>query len=123
MKLATTMRSLGLAVLLAVTAIGAAAVATANAQDAVSDAKIHAFLTAAMSVNEVIEEWDPRIKGAESQEAADDLIAQANAEAVAAIEATDGISPNEYSEIAQAAQGDPALSARIEEIYQQSFSQ
>jgi len=118
MKLATAMRSLALAILLAATAVG-----TANAQDAVSDAKIHAFLTAAMSVNKVIEEWDPRIKGAESQEAADDLIAQANAEAVAAIEATDGISPDEYSQIAQSAQSDPALSARIEEIYQQSFSQ
>ena len=118
MTLVTAIRSLGLAILLLVTAVGAA-----NAQAAVSDAKIHAFLTAALSVNEVIEEWTPRINGAESEEAANDLIAQANAEAEAAIEATDGISPDEYKEIAQAAQNDPALSARIEQIYQQSFSQ
>jgi len=118
MKLATAMRSLGISILLGVTAIG-----VASAQAKVSDAKIHAFLTAATSVNEVIEEWTPRIKGAESQEAADDLRAQADAELRATIEATDGISLNEYKEIAQAAQTDPALSARIEEIYQQSFAQ
>ena len=118
MKLATVMRSLGFAIVLGFTAIG-----VASAQSEVSDAKIHAFLTAALAVNDVIEEWTPRIKGAESQEAADDLKAQANAELVAAVEATDGISPEEYSEIAQAAQTDPALNARIEEIYQQSFAQ
>jgi Domain of unknown function (DUF4168) len=116
MKLVTAMRPFGLAILLAVTTIG-----VANAQTAVSDAKIHAFLTAVMSVRKVIEEWKPRIDGAESQKAANDLAAQANAEAVAAIEAIDGISPDEYNEIAQAAQTDPELAARIEAIYQQSF--
>ena len=116
MKLMTAMKSLGLAILLTVTVMG-----MASAQSEVSDVKIHAFLTAAMSVNEVIEEWTPRIKAAESQEAADDLKAQANAELVAAVEATDGISPDEYVEIANAAQNDPALAARIEAIYQQNF--
>ena len=118
MKLATAMRSLGFAILLGVTAIG-----VANAQTAVSDAKIHAFLTAAMSVSKVIEQWTPRIEGAESQEAADDLLVQANAELIAVIEGTDGISPDEYKEIAESARSDPALSARIEEIFQQDFNQ
>ena len=118
MKLVTVMRSLGFAILLGATTIG-----VANAQAAVSDAKIHAFLTAAMSVSKVIEQWTPRIEGAESQEAADNLIAQANAELTAVIEGTDGISPDEYKEITEAARTDPVLSARIEEIHQQSFSQ
>jgi len=118
MKLVTVVRSLGLAIVLVVTVIG-----VANAQAEVSDAKIHAFLTAAMSVNEVIEDWTPRIRGAESEEAADDLRAQANAKLVAVIEGTDGISVDEYKEIAQSARTDPELAARIDEIYQQSFSQ
>lgn len=118
MKLVTGMRSFGLAIFLLVTTVG-----VANAQTAVSDAKIHAFLTATMSVNKVIEQWTPRIEGAESQDAADNLIAQANAEAEAVIVATDGISPGEFIEIAQAAQTDPVLSARIDKIFQQSFSQ
>ena len=118
MKPTTAIRSLGFAILLGVTTI-----AVANAQSAVSDAKIHAFLTAAMSVSKVIEQWTPRIESAESQEAAEDLLAQANAELVAVIEATDGISPDEYKEMAEAARTDPALSARIEEIFQESFKQ
>jgi hypothetical protein len=117
MRPMTAVRSFVLTVLLAVTAIG-----MAHAQAGVSDAKIHAFLTAVMSVNKVVEEWKPRIESAESQAVADDLAAQATAEAVAAIEATEGISPDEYSEIAQAAQTDPELAARINEIFQQSFS-
>ena len=121
MKLVTAMRSLGSAILLTVTVMGVAS-AQSGAQSEVSDAKIFAFLTATMSVNEIVEEWTPRIKAAESQEAADDLKAQASAELVAAVEATDGISPDEYRTIAQAAQSDPALAARIEAIYQQSFS-
>ena len=118
MKLAAALRSLGFAILLGVTTIG-----VANAQVAVSDAKIYAFLTAAVSVSKVIEQWTPRIEGAAGQEAADDLVAQANAELVAVIEGTDGISPDEYRQIAEAARTDPVLSARIEEIFQQDFSQ
>ena len=118
MKIATAMRSLGFAILLSVVGIS-----VASAQSEVSDAKIYAFITAAMSVNSVIEQWTPRIEGAESQEAADDLRAQGNAEIEAAIEATDGISPNEYKEIAQALRTDPELAARVNEIYQQSFTQ
>ena len=118
MKPAAILRSLATAILLSVTAIG-----VASAQVAVSDAKIHAFLSAAVSVNEVIEEWTPRVEGAESQEAANDLKVQANAEIKAVIEGTDGISADEYMQIAQAARTDPELSARIEKIYKESFSQ
>jgi len=118
MKFPTAIRSLAFALLLGVTTIG-----LANAQAAVSDDKIHAFLTAAMSVNKVIEQWTPRIEGAESQEAADELLAQANAELVAVIEGTDGISPDEYKQIAEAARTDPALNARIQEIFEQRFRQ
>ena len=117
MKLATSMRILGFAMLLVITSNG-----VAKAQ-AISDTKIQAFITAALSVNTVIEEWTPRIEGAGSQEAADDLILQANAEVEAVIEATEGISPQEYREIHQAYQSDPELSARIEKIYEQNSSQ
>jgi hypothetical protein len=66
-----------------------------------------------MSLNTIIEEWKPRIDNAESQEVADQLTAQANAEAIAEIEAIDGVTPDEYSQIAQAAQSDPVLSRRM----------
>jgi len=118
MRLTTSLKAVALAILLGVTTIGAV-----SAESDVGDAKLQAFVTAAMSVSKVMEQWVPRIESAESREAADGLLVQANAELVATIEGTDGITLQEYKEISQAAQADPALSARIEEIVQQRFGQ
>ncbi len=101
-----------LALSLALTTIGAA-----NAQSSYDDAKLQSFVTAALSVNELIQQWTPRIQGAQSEAEAADLRTQANGELVAAIEKTDGMTVDEYREISLAAQNDPTLMARIEQIF------
>lgn len=118
MKFTTSLPALALAFMLGLAAFG-----PARAQTDISEAKLEAFVAAAVSVSQIIEQWTPRIESAESQEAADDLLDQANAELVAAIEETGGITLEEYKEISQAAQADPSLSARIEEIFNQQYGQ
>jgi hypothetical protein len=101
-----------LAVLLVFTATGAP-----YAQDQYEQAKLESFVTAALKVNELIEQWTPRIQGAQDETEASTLRDQANSELVAAIESADGITVDEYRQISQAAQADPQLMARISGIF------
>ena len=117
MRLTTSLKAFALTIVLGLAAFG-----PASAEGHLSDAKLQAFVAAAVSASKVIEHWTPRIDSAESQEAIEELLAQANTELAAAIEGTDGITLEEYREIAQAAQADPGLSARIEQIFKQEFS-
>ena len=118
MKAAISLHALGFAILLAFTAFG-----SASAESKVSDAKLHAFVTAAVSVNKVIEQWTPRLVSAESHAVAEDLLAQARADLIAAIDGTGGITLQEYKEISHAARTDPVLSTRIEELFLRSYVQ
>lgn len=118
MRFAASLRVVAMAALL-----GLAAVAPAGAESQISDAKLQAFVTAAVSASKVIEQWTPRIESAKDQEAIESLLAQANVELVAAIEETGEITLQEYKQISQAAQADPGLSARIEEFFKQEVSQ
>ena len=93
------------------------ATGTPQAQDQYEQAKLESFVTAALTVNELIEQWTPRIQGAQSETEAAELRDQANEELVAAIESTDGITVEEYREISQDAQADPALMERISGIF------
>ena len=102
--------SLVLAVCLGIWSIGAT-----HAQAPVEEQKLDSFVTAALTVQDLIDQWTPRIDGAENEEQAQQLVEEANAELAAAIEATDGITLDEYVEIRNAAQNDPALSANIAE--------
>jgi hypothetical protein len=88
-----------------------------RAQEQYDEAKLESFVTAALEVNELVEQWTPRIQGAASETEAAELRDQANGELVAAIEQTGGISVDEYREISQAAQADPQLMARISGIF------
>lgn len=94
--------------------------ALAQQQD-FSDAKLDSFVEAAIQVEQLITEWSPKIEGAADQTAADEMRQEANAELEAAIEATDGITVNEYQEIAAAARANPDLSERLKDIYQQKL--
>lgn len=116
MKLATTgiARTMTLAALLVW-----AASATSYAQSAFSDQKLEAFVAAAVAVTELSEQWRQRIGDAGSEEKANALREQANQELVAAVEGTDGITVQEYKDISDAARGDPELSAKIRQIYDQ----
>jgi Domain of unknown function (DUF4168) len=100
-----------------------AATGVLRAQDQYDQAKLESFVAAALSVNELVQQWTPRIQGATSETEAAELRDQANGELVAAIEQTGGISVDEYREISQAAQNDPQLMARISGIFDQREAQ
>lgn len=94
----------------------------AQAQPEFNDQQLESFVVAAIGVDEVIREWNPRIQAAEDDAQAAQLREQANAELMEVITQTDGITVEQYQEIGRAAQADPDLAARINEIYQEKTS-
>jgi hypothetical protein len=112
---ANSMKALCLAVFL-----GAALSGTVLAQAApnFSDAKLTSFIDAAKKIDALIVDWNPKIAAAKTPEEKQQVLAQAEGEAVKAIEKTKGITVDEYRQIGEAARQDPALAARLEKIYQ-----
>ena len=100
-------------------ALAASGSAWAQAQTEFSDQQLESFVVAALAVDELIREWNPRIQAAENEEQAAQLREEANAELLETIAETDGMTVEEYQEIGQAAQADAELAARINEIYQE----
>jgi Domain of unknown function (DUF4168) len=106
------------------TAVLAFALATsgpvwAQAEPQFSDQQLESFVIAALAVDKLIREWNPRIQAAEDNAEAAQLREQATGELAAAIARTDGITVEQYQEIGRAAQADPDLKARIDAIYQE----
>ncbi len=99
--------------------VAASITGPAAAQTAYSDAKLQAFVTAALAVDDLVKTWAPRIDSAGSQEKADQLRTQANTELIGAVEQTDGISLDEYRQIVRDAGQDADLSARIQKIVEE----
>jgi Domain of unknown function (DUF4168) len=100
-------------------ALAASSSAWAQAQTEFSDQQLESFVVAALAVDELIREWNPRIQAAENEEQATQLREEANAALLETISETDGITIEKYQEIGQAAQSDPQLAAKINEIYQE----
>ena len=100
-------------------ALAASGSAWAQAQTEFSDRQLESFVVAALAVDELIREWNPRIQAAENEEQAAQLREEANAALLETISETEGMSVEEYQEIGRAAQADPELAARINEIYQE----
>jgi Domain of unknown function (DUF4168) len=88
-----------------------------RADEQYDQAKLESFVTAALAVNQLVEQWTPRIQSAQNETEAAQLREQANGELVAAIQHSNGISIDEYRQISEAAQNDPALMTRITEIF------
>jgi Domain of unknown function (DUF4168) len=88
-----------------------------RADEQYNQAKLESFVTAALAVNQLVQQWTPRIQGAQNETEAAQLREQANGELVAAIQHSNGISVDEYRQISEAAQGDPALMTRITQIF------
>ena len=84
-----------------------------------SDAKLQSFASAVMAVNAVVERWRPQIQAAPSEADKQQMAEQANQEMRAAVDGTEGMSVDEYQRIAQAAQADTALMARIDQVFKQ----
>lgn len=91
----------------------------ASAEDEYTDAKLHSFASAVLAVNAIVERWRPQIQAAPSESDRQQMAEQANGEMRAAVEATEGITVEEYQEIAQAAQADPQLMARLDEVFRE----
>lgn len=78
-----------------------------------TDAKLEAFVTALLGVEEVRQDYTPQIEAATTEEAQTELVNQANAEIIEKIEAVPDLTVDEYVTIAQVAQQDQALGERI----------
>ncbi|MFN7004342.1 MAG: DUF4168 domain-containing protein [Roseinatronobacter sp.] len=78
-----------------------------------SDAKLEAFVTALLGVEEVRVDYTPQIEAAASEEEQAELVNQANAEIIEKIDAVPDLTVDEYVTIAQVAQQDQELGARI----------
>lgn len=101
--------------------IGAGMDGAASAQataPSFSDAKLASFIDAAKKVDGVITAWNPKIEGAKTPEEKQQVLGQAENEAVQAIEKTKGINVDEYRQISQAARSDPKLAAKLDQLYQ-----
>ena len=83
-----------------------------------SDQQLESFVVAALAVDKLIREWNPRIQAAEDEAQAAQLREQANGELVEVIARTDGITVDQYQTILHAAKADPGLKSRIDAIYQ-----
>ena len=110
----TRLRALMICLLAVLVLTGARA---SIAQEAVTDAKLQSFASAVIAVNAVVERWRPQIQAAPSETDKQQMAEKANQEMRAAVEGTEGLSVDEYQAIAQAAQGDPQLMARIDKVF------
>ncbi len=81
--------------------------------------KIYNFVTAAVAADKVLRQWNPMIKNAPTPEQANFLQKQANARYSDAIDATEGITVEEYKQISRAARNNPLLKAQINNLYSQ----
>ena len=84
-----------------------------------TDAKLQSFADAVLAVTAVIEQWRPQIQAAPNEADAQEMAQKANDEMRAAVSGTEGITVEEYQEIAQAAQADPQLMARIDQAFKE----
>lgn len=91
----------------------------AVAQEDYTDAKLQSFASAVLAVNAIVEQWRPQIQAAASESDKQQMAEQANQEMRAAVEGTDGMTVEEYQEIAQAAQADPQLMARLDQMFKE----
>ena len=133
----TTNRSLKALVLsTSIAALSLGAVAPVAAQNATSasdgqptlpqidmtDTKLEAFVAALMGVEEVRLDYTPQIEAASSEEEQAALVNQANAEIIEKIEAVPDLTVDEYVTIAQVAQQDQELGARIASLVEAESS-
>lgn len=97
----------------------ALAAQAASAAEEYSQAKLQSFADAVLAVNAIVEQWRPQIQAAASEADRQRMAEQANEEMRAAVEGTDGMTVEEYQAIAQAAQADPQLMARLDQMFKE----
>jgi len=93
--------------------LGSPALAQEAPTATIDDAQLQAFVAALREVDAIEQRYGAELEGAQSDEARQDVIAEANDAMVQAIEETPGITVEEYIGVLQQAQADPELNARI----------
>jgi hypothetical protein len=122
MRLDKTLTAAGLALALALSggaaipALAQDAPAPASEATSYSDDKLQSFVGAAIAVSDIQREAVASLENVEDEAQQQTLVEEANAKMEQAIESTDGITLDEYVEVATAAEQDPALRERLETI-------
>lgn len=116
--LAAALTALALSFAAPVVAQDAAADATAVkpteiAPADVTDEQVADFVTVLLAVEDIRNEYAPKMKAATDDETRQELAAEANAAALQAVESVEGLSAEEYLGIGKAASQDKDLTARI----------
>lgn len=94
--------------------------APAITAEEIGEEKLAAFVTAAQRVQDVVAEFRPEFEAASTEEEQARVSEAINDGIVAALDATPGITTQEYVQIARAARQDEALMGRIQEMMQGS---
>jgi hypothetical protein len=81
-----------------------------------TEEQLGAFVAAALEVNDIQQQAAEQLVTVEDEAAQQNVVQEANRQMIGVIEAEPGITVPEYVAIAQAAETDPALRERIEEI-------
>ncbi len=84
-----------------------------------SDGQLKSFATAWTTINQLAEQWKPQIEATPSEDERAAMFKQFGVAANQIIEQTEGIGTDEYENIMQAAQSDPALKERIYAMMQE----
>ena len=95
----------------------AALPASAQEGGAFDDARLEAFVTAAIAVEDMADDWQARIAAAATPEEEAALNEAAAAALSEKIEASPGIDVDQYMEILGASRGDATLRRKIAELY------
>lgn len=85
----------------------------ANDQAEFPEEKLKSFAVAFLQVDKVTREYLPKLKEAKSAEEQQQVRDEAGAKMLKAVEGTEGISINEYNEIAKSAQTDQTLANKL----------
>lgn len=84
----------------------------AGAQAQVTDEKLDSFASAAVEIQAINEEARARLSEPSTSESPEDLQRQANEDIISAVQ-DEGLTIEEFNEIARQAQDDPALHSRV----------
>lgn len=99
----------------AVMAMPAAAQQSETQQQAsFSDEKLRSFATAAVKLSQIRSEYQAQMGNAENDQQRQQLTQQTNQKMAQAVQQTDGISVEEYNQIAQASRSNPAVAEKVE---------
>lgn len=85
-----------------------------------SDDKLKSFAVAYLQVDRVTQEYLPKLKQAKDTGAQQKVREEAGQKMVQAVESSNGISVNEYNQIAQSAQTDPELASKLTKYIQEA---